>query len=60
MRTIKWCNGTVLTIDQTKLPLEIVTLELKTVEQMAEAIKTLRIRGAPLLGNSEEQGGIAV
>ncbi|HJW65197.1 MAG TPA: S-methyl-5-thioribose-1-phosphate isomerase, partial [Candidatus Bathyarchaeia archaeon] len=42
--------GTVLTIDQTRLPHEIVTLELKTVEQMAEAIKTLRIRGAPLLG----------
>ena len=50
MRTIKWCDGTVLTIDQTRLPHKIVTLELKTVEQMAEAIKTLRIRGAPLLG----------
>jgi methylthioribose-1-phosphate isomerase len=50
MRTIKWCNGTVLTIDQTKLPLEIVNLGLTTVDQMAEAIKNLRIRGAPLLG----------
>jgi methylthioribose-1-phosphate isomerase len=50
MRTIKWCDGSVLTVDQTKLPNEIVTLELKTVEQMAEAIKSLRIRGAPLLG----------
>src|SRR4030067_2806623 len=50
MRTIKWCDGTILTVDQTRLPHEIVTLELKTVEQMAEAIKNLRIRGAPLLG----------
>ena len=50
MRMIKWQNGTVLTPDQTKLPLQEVTLEIKTVEQMAEAIKTLRIRGAPLLG----------
>jgi methylthioribose-1-phosphate isomerase len=50
MRTIKWCDGTVVTIDQTKLPLEVVTLELTTVDQMAEAIRTLRIRGAPLLG----------
>ena len=50
MRTIKWCDGTVLTVDQTKLPHEIVTLELTTVDQMAEAIKNLRIRGAPLLG----------
>ena len=47
---IKWQNGTVITPDQTKLPLQEVTLELKTVEQMAEAIKTLRVRGAPLLG----------
>jgi methylthioribose-1-phosphate isomerase len=50
MRTIKWCDGTVITIDQTKLPQELVTLKLQTVDDMAEAIKTLRIRGAPLLG----------
>ncbi len=50
MRTIEWKNGTVITIDQTKLPNETVTLKIKTVEEMAEAIKTLRIRGAPLLG----------
>ncbi len=50
MRMIKWQNGTVITPDQTKLPLQEVTLEIKTVEQMAEAIKVLRIRGAPLLG----------
>ena len=50
MRMIQWQNGTVITLDQTKLPLQEVTLEIKTVEQMAEAIKTLRVRGAPLLG----------
>ena len=50
MRMIKWQNGTVITQDQTKLPLQQVTLEIKTVEQMAEAIKVLRVRGAPLLG----------
>ena len=50
MRMIKWQNGTVITPDQTKLPLQEVTLEIKTVDQMAEAIKMLRVRGAPLLG----------
>jgi methylthioribose-1-phosphate isomerase len=50
MRMIKWKNGTVITPDQTKLPLQEVTLEIKTVDQMAEAIKNLRVRGAPLLG----------
>jgi len=50
MRIIEWKDGTVITLDQTKLPLKEVSLEIKTVEQMAEAIKTLRVRGAPLLG----------
>jgi methylthioribose-1-phosphate isomerase len=50
MRMIQWRNGTVITLDQTKLPLQEVALEIKTVEQMAEAIKNLRVRGAPLLG----------
>ena len=50
MRMIKWQNGVVLTIDQTKLPLEEATLQIKTVKQMCEAIKVLRVRGAPLLG----------
>jgi methylthioribose-1-phosphate isomerase len=50
MRMIKWQNGAVITPDQTKLPLQDVTLEIRTVDQMAEAIKVLRVRGAPLLG----------
>jgi len=50
MRTIQWKNGTVITPDQTELPLREVTLEIKTPEQMAEAIKNLHVRGAPLLG----------
>lgn len=50
MRIIKWQNGIVITPDQTKLPLEEINIEIVTVTQMAEAIKNLRIRGAPLLG----------
>ena len=50
MRMIKWQDGVVITPDQTKLPLQEVTLQITTVEQMAEAIKVLRVRGAPLLG----------
>jgi methylthioribose-1-phosphate isomerase len=50
MRTIEWRNGTVQTIDQTKLPEEEVTLTLKNCEDVADAIKTMKIRGAPLLG----------
>lgn len=50
MRTIAWQDGTVITIDQTRLPSETVTLKIKTIDEMAEAIKNLRVRGAPLLG----------
>jgi methylthioribose-1-phosphate isomerase len=49
-RTIEWQNGTVLTIDQTRLPNETVILKMKNCEEIAEAIKTMKIRGAPLLG----------
>ncbi len=50
MRTIEWCNGIVTTIDQTRLPNETVTLRMHTCAEIAEAIKTMKIRGAPLLG----------
>lgn len=50
MRTIEWREGTVITIDQMRLPHETVFLELKTCDDVAEAIKTMKIRGAPLLG----------
>lgn len=49
-RTIEWRKGTVTTIDQTRLPHETVVLELKNCEEVAEAIQTMKIRGAPLLG----------
>ncbi len=50
MRTIEWRDGTVITIDQMKLPHETVFLEMKTCDDVAEAIKSMKIRGAPLLG----------
>lgn len=37
-------------LDQTRLPNHREYLELKTAEEMVEAIKSLRIRGAPALG----------
>ncbi len=50
MPTIQWQNNKVHTIDQTKLPAKQVQLTLRTCEQVADAIKTMKIRGAPLLG----------
>ncbi|MBS7633323.1 S-methyl-5-thioribose-1-phosphate isomerase [Candidatus Bathyarchaeota archaeon] len=50
MRTIEWQNGTLVTIDQSKLPKETVVLTLKNCEEVADAIRNMKIRGAPLLG----------
>ncbi|MDW8040387.1 MAG: S-methyl-5-thioribose-1-phosphate isomerase [Nitrososphaerota archaeon] len=51
MRTIEWReDGTVITVNQLKLPNETEFLELRTCDDVAEAIKTMKIRGAPLLG----------
>ena len=37
-------------IDQTKLPGEEREIRLRTVEEMEEAIRALRVRGAPAIG----------
>jgi methylthioribose-1-phosphate isomerase len=50
VRTIEWRDGTVVTIDQTRLPDREACITIKTCDQMAEAIKSMKIRGAPLLG----------
>jgi S-methyl-5-thioribose-1-phosphate isomerase len=49
-RTIDWDEGAVLIIDQTLLPHEERILRLTEVSELAEAIKSLRVRGAPALG----------
>ncbi len=48
--TILWDNGKIKIIDQTKLPQIEDIIELDTVEKVIEAIKELRVRGAPLIG----------
>jgi len=55
-RTIEWRNGVVTTIDQTKLPHKTVLLKLQTCQQMATAIQTMKIRGAPLIGTAAAYG----
>src|SRR3954471_11880529 len=43
-------------LDQTRLPHEEVVLTLETPEQVAEAIKRLSVRGAPLIGIAAAYG----
>ncbi|MDZ7339084.1 MAG: S-methyl-5-thioribose-1-phosphate isomerase [candidate division KSB1 bacterium] len=50
IRALEWIDGKLRIIDQTKLPGELVYLDLDTYEGVAEAIERLRIRGAPAIG----------
>lgn len=49
-RTVDFINGRVVMIDQTRIPHELVTIELSTPEDVAEAISTMKVRGAPAIG----------
>jgi methylthioribose-1-phosphate isomerase len=48
MRSIFWDDGLKL-IDQTKLPERLEVIECRSVEELADAIKRLAVRGAPAL-----------
>ena len=49
-RTIWFEDNIVKIIDQTKLPHEFIIKDLKTVKDAINAIKTMEVRGAPLIG----------
>jgi len=55
-RTIWFENNLVKIIDQTKLPHQFVIKELKTVQEAINAIKTMEVRGAPLIGATAAYG----
>ena len=48
--SIKFDQGKLIFLDQTKLPLKEVYVETDNYERIAEAIERLEIRGAPLIG----------
>jgi len=52
LRTVKWKDNKVIMIDQTKLPNELVFVEYSDYNEVANAIKTLVVRGAPAIGVS--------
>jgi len=43
-------------IDQTKLPHQFIVKDLKTVKEAIRAIKTMEVRGAPLIGGTAAYG----
>jgi len=56
IKTLEWTDAGVLFIDQTKLPTEEVYVTCKTYEEVADAIRTMIVRGAPAIGVAAAMG----
>ena len=52
LKTIEWKNNSVIMIDQTKLPNSLEYVTYTDYNQVADAIRTLVVRGAPAIGIS--------
>ena len=50
IKTIEWKNGSIKIIDQTKLPSKLEYIYIKDPESLWQAIKNMKVRGAPALG----------
>ena len=55
-RTIWFEDNLVKIIDQTKLPHQFIIKDLKTIKDAINAIKTMEVRGAPLIGATAAYG----
>src|SRR5438045_2963282 len=48
--TLSWTAKSLRVLDQTRLPLETVYLELRNAKEVWDAIRRLVVRGAPAIG----------
>ncbi|MBX3415192.1 MAG: S-methyl-5-thioribose-1-phosphate isomerase [Pirellulales bacterium] len=58
-RTLHWegdVDGHLVMIDQTRLPVELVEIDCRDVDAVWEAIRALRVRGAPAIGIAAAYG----
>lgn len=55
-RTIEWKGDHIRLLDQTRLPAEELYLEIRTVDQICDAIRRLSVRGAPAIGVAAAMG----
>jgi methylthioribose-1-phosphate isomerase len=55
--TIDWAeDGAIRLLDQTRLPLEEVYVVCRTLDEVARAIRTMQVRGAPAIGVAAAMG----
>ena len=53
---IEWQDGRLCLLDQSRLPHEVTHVHLSTVEEVARAIREMRVRGAPAIGVTAAYG----
>jgi methylthioribose-1-phosphate isomerase len=58
MNTLEWKDGALWLLDQTRLPMDTVLIECRDFQEVAEAIKALRVRGAPAIGLAAAYGAV--
>lgn len=56
MRAIQWAPGEVSLLDQTKLPHETVWETFRSAREVADAIRSMKVRGAPAIGSAAAFG----
>lgn len=56
IRTIEWVENCSRMVDQTKFPYEFNYVDIKTGDEMFDAIKTMVVRGAPAIGIAGAHG----
>jgi methylthioribose-1-phosphate isomerase len=56
VKPIEWADGKVAILDQSRLPLEFTFVECTDYRQVAECIRTMKIRGAPAIGIATAMG----
>lgn len=56
VKSIEWINDKVRILDQGRLPHEVVYIDCNDYEMVADAIRTLKIRGAPAIGIAAAMG----
>jgi len=56
LQSVRWSDGAVMLLDQRLLPEEIVFLQLTTPQDIWQAIRELKVRGAPAIGIAAAYG----
>src|SRR5438046_10040190 len=56
IKTLEWTAGGVRFLDQTKLPTEESYATCRTYQEVAEAIRSMVVRGAPAIGVAAAMG----